>query len=121
MAKIKILRNTEGYVSGGVFHPIRGASDYDPELAGEFGVDEHGYAKKRRKPAKRKAAKRKPVKKSNPSIPVGKFIKADAVRINSNGTVDVRMVKKAAPRKRVQSVKRRVVRKAARKTTRRRR
>lgn len=88
--KVKIVRNTQGYVAGGVFHPIRGADDYDPELAGDRGnVNEFGYAKKRKKAAvkKRKAVRKNPAPAK--SFPVGKFVKVDKVRVNKNGTIDV--------------------------------
>jgi hypothetical protein len=62
---------SQGFMAGGVFHPIRSAGDYDPSRVGESGV----YKKKRKKGAKPKATGRKFVpkrastKKALPSSP----------------------------------------------------
>jgi hypothetical protein len=66
-ANPKKRRNVaQGFMAGGVFHPIRSSYDYDPERAN----DDYGDYGSGRKPAKRKAAakkkaapKRKPVAK----------------------------------------------------------
>lgn len=50
---------SQGFMAGGVFHPIRSAADYDPSRAGEGGKKKKGNAKKKA-PAKKKAATKKP-------------------------------------------------------------
>jgi hypothetical protein len=51
----KFMKNVkQGFYEGGIFHPIRGSSDYSGRRAGES-----GKAKARRYQPKKKAAKRR--------------------------------------------------------------
>lgn len=57
---------SQGYMAGGVFHPIRSAADYDPSRVGEGGKKKKKVAKK--KPAtKKRATPRKRVAKKKPT------------------------------------------------------
>lgn len=99
MARIVVRRNTEGFISGGVFHPIRTGAGYD---AGRLS-DDHEYqrerkrkkatAKKKKKPVAKKKAKAKTkrvAKRKNPaSFPIGRFVKVEKVRMNRDGTISV--------------------------------
>lgn len=99
---IKVIRNTEGFMSGGKFHPIRSGDDYEPDEVGEA----RAYAPRRA--TKKKAGKKKVTAKKNPgkakSFPVGKFVKVDAIRVNRTGTIDV--MRSKAPKRAARRPKR---------------
>lgn len=104
---MRVLRNTAGYIQGGVFHPIRGGAGYDPTMVGEKAKPKKrkAAAKKKKPVAKKKTVKggfyAKAVKKAapkkkkkaarkNPSMGTGKWIKnVEAVRVNKNKTIDI--------------------------------
>jgi hypothetical protein len=80
MARIRVVRNTEGTIYGGVFHPYRSGAEYD---AGRLDSESAEYkrerararlkkrkatATKKKKPAAKKKAKAKVKRKSNPRM-----------------------------------------------------
>lgn len=50
---------SQGYMVGGVFHPIRSAADYDPSRVGEGGKKKRKVAKKKKPATKKRVTPRK--------------------------------------------------------------